>query len=299
MANIIVTGGAGFIGTNLIKQLLNDGSDIQSGYKRHKIVSLDNYSIGTKENHQDGCIYYNIDIASTPNFSFFMTKPDFIYHLGARARIAPSFDDPISYFDSNVKGTRNIMEFARQTGAKVLYAGSSSFHGGVYANPYTFTKWLGEEICTMYNQVYNVNINICRFYNVYGPYSIVGGPYSTVIGIYQKAYKENQPLLITGDGEQRRDFTHVEDVVGGLIKAAYSETTGKIFELGRGRNYSINELANMFNGECEIKYIPPRKGEIRETLCRAFVAEDELGWKPKYNLEDYIAEWLNENIRPT
>lgn len=299
MSNILVIGGTGFVGTNLIIQLLKDGSGVYPGYSRHKIVSLDNYSNGKIENHQKGCIYYNVDIAEVSDYSFFMAKPDIIYHLAAKTRIVPSFEFPKSYFESNVTGTSNILEFAKKVNAKVIYAGSSSVHGDLYANPYTFTKWLGEELCLMYYRVFNTDVNICRFYNVYGPHNIIGGPYSTLIGIYQKAYKENTPLLITGDGEQRRDFTHVEDIVDGIIKCAKNGIPGEIYELGRGKNHSVNEVADMFGDKCEHKYIDARKGEIRETLCTYITSEIYLKWRPTHNLEDFIKEWRKNEKEST
>ena len=143
---IIVTGGAGFIGYNLIKRLLQD---------RNIVVSLDNYSTGKKENEQTGCKYFDVDLSNTKDYSFFMTKPDVIFHLAALPRIQPSFDDPTSTLHSNVVGTQNICEWARQNGnIPVVYAGSSSTHGDKYANPYTFTKWLGEEVCKMYSNIF-------------------------------------------------------------------------------------------------------------------------------------------------
>ena len=165
--------------------------------------------------------------------------------------------------------------------------------GGVYKNPYTFTKWQGEELCKLYSKVYSLRISICRFYNVYGPHQLTEGEYCTVIGIFERQRKNNEALTITGDGQQRRDFTHVDDIVEGVIKCGFdlisnenSKANGKTFELGRGVNYSINEVANIFGGEK--KYIPSKKGETRDTLCVDLKASELLNWKPKRNLEDYI-----------
>ena len=173
----------------------------------------------------------------------------------------------------------------------MVYAGSSSSHGDKYANPYTHSKWLGEEVVTMYNKIYDIPTAICRFYNVYGEYQLTEGAYCTVLGIFERLYYNNQPLTITDDGEQRRDFTYVGDIVDGLMKCAkslyMSETIGETFELGRGKNHSVNELASAF-GDYPIKYIDKRPGEMRNTLNTDTKARDVLGWNPRGDVIDYI-----------
>ena len=280
----LVTGGVGFIGTNLIKALLKDG---------HEVVSIDNYSTGLKENEQNGCRYYNADICDYKSFDNFIEDPDLVFHLAALPRIQPSFKYPSITFKTNVGGTLNLLDWCKEKNTPLVYAGSSSTHGGVYKNPYTFTKWQGEELCNLYSKVYSLQIAICRFYNVYGPYQLTQGEYCTVIGIFERQKTNNEALTITGDGQQRRDFTHVDDIVDGLIKCGIdlitddnSKANGETFELGRGINYSINEVANMFGGEK--KYIPQKKGEVRDTLCVTSKANQLLNWNPKRNLEDYI-----------
>jgi len=280
----LVTGGVGFIGTNLIKALLKDG---------HEVVSIDNYSTGLKENEQNGCRYYNADICDYKSFDNFMDDPDLVFHLAALPRIQPSFKYPSITFKTNVGGTLNLLDWCKEKNTPLVYAGSSSTHGGVYKNPYTFTKWQGEELCKLYSKVYSLQIAICRFYNVYGPYQLTQGEYCTVIGIFERQRKNNEALTITGDGQQRRDFTHVDDIVDGLIKCGIdlitddnSKANGETFEFGRGINYSINEVANIFGGEK--KHIPQKKGEVRDTLCVDLKANELLNWNPKRNLEDYI-----------
>jgi UDP-glucose 4-epimerase len=275
---VLVTGGAGFIGTNLIKRLLNDG---------HKVVSLDNYTTGKKENEQKGCQYFDVDLVQTDNYDFFMDKPDVIYHLAAIARIQPSFEHPTYTFHSNVTATLNVLEWARGKECPVVYAGSSSSNGDKFANPYTLSKSQGEQLVELYNKVYNLPTTICRFYNVYGPYQLTEGEYCTLIGIFETQYKNNEPLTITGDGEQRRDFTHVDDIVDGLVLAA-NDIFFYYYELGRGKNYSVNEIAEAFGGP--IKYIDERPGEMRETLCEDTKASDILGWNPKRDVIDFIKE---------
>jgi UDP-glucose 4-epimerase len=282
--NILVTGGAGFIGTNLIKRLLKDG---------HNVVSLDNYSTGTEDNHQEGCEYHNVDIRDAFDFDFFMENPDVVYHLAALPRIQPSFEYPALTLEIGMLGTMNILEWARDKECKVIYAGSSSVHSGHYENPYTFSKVMGDELCMAYKEMFGVNSKICRFYNVYGPHQLTEGEYCTVIGIFEKQYENKEPLTITGDGTQRRDFTHVDDIVDGLILTSESDDFElNIVELGRGHNHSINGLASMFN--CETTYIPKRPGEAEITLCDTSVAKKDIGYEPKVNLDDYIKGVINE-----
>ena len=282
--NIMVTGGAGFVGTNLIKRLLKDG---------HNVVSLDNYSTGKKENHQEGCVYHECDIRDIIDFNYFMKDVDIVYHLGALARIQPSFKNPANALEVGILGTMNILEYAREQGCKVIFAGSSSVHSGKLKNPYTFSKVVADDLCLLYKKHFNVDTKICRFYNVYGPHQLTEGEYCTVIGIFENQYKEGVELTITGDGEQRRDFTHVDDIVEGLILTAQSDNFEiDIVELGRGNNHSINELAKMFG--CGHTYIPERPGEARVTLCDISEAKENIGYEPKVNIGDYVKEVISE-----
>jgi len=290
---ILVTGGVGFIGTNLIKRLLDDG---------HEVVSLDNYSTGKIQNEQDGCKYITCelsdDIARHGAWGlvhFQLDKPDVIFHLAALPRIQASFENPNEVFKSNVISTQNILDWAKDKDIPVVFAGTSSVHGDKYANPYTFTKWQSELMFKMYHKLFNVRMSICRFYNVYGPHMIYEGPYSLVIPIFENQYFKGEPLTITNDGEQRRDFTHVNDIVDGLIKCGdrlsdvnFEQINGLEFEFGCGKNYSINELANMFGESYPKKYIPARDGEMRETLCESKKERDLLDWEPTHDLETYI-----------
>ena len=277
---ILVTGGAGFVGTNLIKRLLKDG---------HEVVSVDNYSTGLKENEQEGCVYHNIDISKTNLKYLSWINPDLIYHLAARARIQPSISNSHKTFMSNVFGTENVLDYAKIFKIPIVYAGSSSVHGDVHANPYTFSKWQGEELCKLYNKVFDLPVVICRFYNVYGEYQLTDGDYCCVLGIFERQYKSYEPLTITGDGEQRRDFTHVEDIVDGLVRCGESieEVDGEIFELGNGENYSINEVVDAF-GDYMREYIDERPGEMKETLNTDNKAQEILGWKPKGDIIKFI-----------
>ena len=284
--NILVTGGAGFVGTNLIKRLLKDG---------HNVVSLDNYSTGKAENEQEGCRYYDVDVRDVLDFDYFMEKPDVVYHLAALARIQPSFINPANTLETGILGTMNILEWVREKDCKVIFAGSSSVHSGKMKNPYTFSKKVADDLCLLYKKHFNIDTKICRFYNVYGPHQLTEGKYCTVVGIFERQYKNNEPLTITGDGFQRRDFTHIDDIVEGLILTSQSDNFElDIVELGRGNNYSINELAAMFDKETE--YIEARPGEARETLCDISVAKRDIGYEPKVNIEDYVKEVISGDI---
>ena len=276
----LVTGGAGFVGTNLIERLLKDG---------HKVDSYDNYSTGDKKNEQKGCQYYNIDIAKEK----FTTsqKFDVIFHLAALARIQPSISNPIECLENNFNGTLNMLEYARKNDIEVVYAGSSSKHHNLYGSPYAWSKYGGEELCKLYSSVYDLTTTICRFYNVYGPHQIRGGTYATVLGIFERQYLNRESLTVTGDGEQRRDFTHVLDIVDGLVRCVGNGGRADEYELGTGINYSINELADMFNHEKT--YIPSRPGEYDVTLCDYSKAFKKLGYEPKDRLKNYVREFIN------
>ena len=278
MKKAIVTGGVGFVGTNLIKRLLSEN---------YKVISIDNYSTGKKENEQIGCEYYNIDINNIMLADYVLFEDaDVIFHMAALARIQPSLIRPKETIEANVNGTLNILEIARKYNTQVIFAGSSSFHHGLYGSAYAWSKHAGEQLCKLYSEVYELNTSICRFYNVYGPYQLEEGEYSTVLGIFERQLRNKEPLTITGTGEQRRDFTHVDAIVDGLYKCVGKDFKAEIFELGRGENFSINEIVDMF--EAERKYIPARKGEYDITLCDYSKAEQMLGWIPTKNLEDYI-----------
>ena len=283
---VLVTGGVGFVGTNLIKRLLKDG---------HEVVSIDNYSTGFKENEQEGCEYHNFNLQHIYDFDSYMENPDVVFHLAALARIQPSIKNPTIAIQNNFDSTLNILEWARKDNIPVVFAGSSSFHHGLWGSPYAWSKHAGEQLCKLYSNVYDLPTTICRFYNVYGPHQLEEGTYATVLGIFEKQYREGKPLTVTGDGQQRRDFTHIEDIVDGLIKcmeamhgAVDMRYAGEIFELGRGVNFSIKEIAEMFG--TEIEYIPKRPGEYDVTLCDYSKANETLDYNPVKNIDEYIKE---------
>ena len=276
---IIVTGGAGFIGTNLCKKLLELG---------HKVISIDNYNTGKKENHIHGVEYYDMDIKTIYDYGWL--NPDIIFHMAAIARIQPSFDNPKEYFTTNANGTLNIANYCAKHNVPLIYAGSSSHHSGKFKNPYTFSKDVGEEIVQLYQEHYDLKASIVRFYNVYGPYQLTEGGYTTLIGRWLNNIENGIECEIYGDGEQRRDFTHVDDIVDALTRIQKQQAYGQNFELGRGKNYSVNEVAKMLNINPTYKSAKP--GEARDTLNTDTSAQSLLGWEPKTNLEDYLTLYL-------
>jgi len=280
---ILVTGGVGFIGSNLIRRLLSDG---------HIVSSLDNYSTGTAKNEVSGCNYYICDLTEISTIG--ERNFDVIFHLAALARIQPSFSHPNETFRSNVDGTEAVLEFARAINAKVVYAGSSSRWHDPRKSPYAMSKYLGEELCKMYRESLGCKIQIARFYNVYGPGEITDGDYATVIGIWRKQIRDGNPITIVGDGEQRRDFTHVDDIVDGLCKIMNSECYhDDAWELGTGVNYSINELYAMFcerfGSLCSRIDLPDLPGNYRVTLREHGDALEKLEWKPTDKLRKYVS----------
>jgi len=299
---MLVTGGCGFVGTNLIKQLLKDG---------HEVVSVDNYSTGKRENHQDGCTYYDYDLSSPHTLGIYVDHGsypawrdndyDVIFHIAALARIQPSLKNPHKTIFNNFVSTLNILEYARLKDIVFVYAGSSSFHHGLYGSPYAWSKFSGEELCKLYSSVYDVPTSICRFYNVYGPHQVEEGTWATIIGKFENQFRNNKPLTIVGDGEQRRDFTHIDDIVDGLIRISRAmqgevdmRYAGEVFELGKGKNYSINEVADMFGKDYPRVNLPVQQGEYDRTLADYSLAQDMLDWTPSVDLSTYIKSVVGE-----
>ena len=279
MKNILVTGGAGFIGSNLIQKLIDEG---------HNVTCLDNYSTGTNENNVPEAKYINDDIENIINLKI---RFDICFHLAAQSRVQPSFDDPQESVRVNITGTTRVMEWAKINNVKVIYAGSSSKHHDPSDSPYAMTKFLGEEICKLYKKSFNVNVEIARFYNVYGPLEPLDEKFGNVIGIWRSKVIKGEPLPIVGDGNQKRDFVHVYDIVDGLIKIAFTDINhSDAWELGTGVNYSVNELFKYFKDKFDVKSIsiPDQPGNYRQTLRENDDSIKLLDWKPKDRLKDHI-----------
>jgi UDP-glucose 4-epimerase len=280
MKKVLVTGGCGFIGYALTLELIKRGYDVDV---------IDNLSIGKEAKIPEGCNFLGGDIRGMDN------QDDksyiYIFHLAALSRIQPSFQNPTLTFSVNVDGTKKVVEYAYQNKSKLIYAGSSSRWHNPMLSPYAMSKHMGEEWIKMYKGVYDLNAEIVRFYNVYGEGELVDSHMAAVIGLWRGQVKKNYPITIIGDGKQRRDFTHIDDIVDGLIRVAESNKGHEdAWELGTGKNYSINEVADMFieKFNCVKVYMTDQKGNYRETLRVNSDAIDMLGWQPKDKLKEYI-----------
>jgi UDP-glucose 4-epimerase len=280
MKKVLVTGGCGFIGYALTLELIKRGYDVDV---------IDNLSIGREARIPEGCTFLGSDIRGMDNI---FDKPyDFIFHLAALSRIQPSFEKPTQTFSVNVDGTRQVVEYAYKNKCKLIYAGSSSRWHNPMLSPYAMSKHMGEEWIKMYKGVYNLNAEIVRFYNVYGDGELVDSHMAAVIGLWRGQVEKNYPITLIGDGKQRRDFTHIDDIVDGLIRVSESNKGHEdAWELGTGKNYSINEVADMFiqKFNCVKVYMTEQKGNYRETLRVNSDAIDMLGWAPNDRLKEYI-----------
>jgi len=284
MKKILVTGGAGFIGSHLCERL--------SQNENYEVYSLDNYFTGSEANHVENVTYIKgntKDIASLIDFA-----PDIVYHLGEYSRVEQSFDDMEKVWYYNKEGTFSVLEFVRRVGCKILYAGSSTKFGdgglGRSASPYAWTKASNTELVKNYGAWFNVPYAITYFYNVYGSREIQTGKYATLIALFKEKRKNGEPLTIVSPGTQKRNFTHIDDIVNGLILVG-ENGYGDEFGIGSPEAYSIKEVAQMFGGE--IQMLPERKGN--RMMADVVTAKTEaLGWKPTKRLKDYIMQ-LKEN----
>jgi len=285
---ILVTGGLGFVGSHLVDELCKD--------PQNEVYVIDNLcsASSTLDNRNNKATYWIDDIRKlTVTKKYEDEHFDLIFHLAALARIQPSFKDPLEYLSVDVFGTSCVLEYARtrpKGKAKVVYAGSSTAFSDVNLNPYAFAKYTGEQTCKMYSEVFDVSTVVARFFNVYGNRQPASGDYATLIGIFENLTKQNKPLTVTGNGEQRRDFTHVSDIVSGLLALSKGYHTGEVYQLGTGTNYSINEIARMFKGM--IVRVPARPGEAKETLADISLMKKCFSWQPKVNLEDYVQNFI-------
>ncbi|TRY80129.1 hypothetical protein TCAL_10787 [Tigriopus californicus] len=270
---VLVTGGAGFVGSNLVERLIHLG---------HIVISVDNYSTGLIENHVNGCEYIQDDIVTMKTFP----EVDVVFHLAAVARIRPSFQDPMGYFKTNAWGTLNLVDWCAQNEVPLIYAASSSKFHGKFKNPYTFSKEIGQEVIHLYSKHFGLKFSTAVFFNVYGPKQLLTGGYTTLIGNWLNCLQTDQECIIYGDGEQRRDFTHIDDVVDGLVAILEQGAYGYEFNFGSGQNYSVNEVAAMFG--ISPRYEPALPGEARNTLNEDKTAANVLGWLPRRNLPNYI-----------
>jgi UDP-glucose 4-epimerase len=297
MTRSLVTGGAGFIGSHIVDHLLELG---------HEVIVIDNESAESNEKFywNDSAKNYKYDIRDYENTRPLYEGVDYVFHTAAEARIQPAILNPIEAVSINCVGTVTVLQCAREANVKkVMYSSTSSGYGfneppndetqrDDCLNPYSVSKVSGEKLCSMYTDLFGLKTVIFRYFNVYGDRSPISGQYAPVIGIFFRQRGDNEPLTIVGDGEQRRDFTHVSDVVQANVLAALVEVDddcyGKMYNVGNAVNYSINEIADAISDNQT--NIPPRIGEARTTLADNTRLKTTFGWDPKVNLMEWIAE---------
>jgi len=296
---VIVTGGAGFIGSHLVDALIEKGLEV---------IIIDNLSTGKKENLNPKAKFFQEDIRDLEKIKPIFEGVDYVFHLAARARVPYSVEFPQEAHLNNALGTLNVLIAARDAKVKkVIFSSSSSVYGdqeklplkedmtGLPKSPYAFQKFIGEQYCRLFNELYGLKSVCLRYFNVYGPRISFDGSYVLVLGKFLQQRMDNKPLTIEGDGEQTRDFTFVKDVVEANILAMQSNKVGnaEVINIGAGNNHSINELAKLIGGE--IVTLPARQGDMRHTLADISKAKELLGWEPTMHIQegiDEIKKWL-------
>lgn len=297
MAKCVVTGGCGFIGSNLVDKLVEEG---------HEVYVIDNESATAHDRfyYNEHAYYYKYDIANYTDTRLIYKDAEYVFHLAAESRIQPCVENPVMAVQTNTVGTSMVLQCAREAGVKrVMYSSTSSAYGLKNTpplsedmvedclNPYSVSKVAGEKLCKMYTDLFGLETITFRYFNVYGPRQPLKGQYAPVIGLFLRQRHNGEALTIVGDGEQRRDFTHVNDVVEANLSAMSNGKPGEVYNIGTGKNHSVLEIAKMISNE--IKFIPPRPGEARVSLANIVKTEDGLKWHPSVKLEDYIKEQLN------
>jgi len=294
---VIVTGGAGFIGSHLVDSLLDLG---------HDVTVIDNFSTGRRENLEHVKSKINLhecDISLVGPWMQLFEKNEWVFHLAALADIVPSIQQPAPYFCANVDGTFNVLRACSAAGvSRFVYAASSSCYGipDIYPTPesadikpqypYALTKRMGEEMVLHWAQVYKLPAVSARFFNVYGTRSRTSGTYGAVLGVFLAQKLAGKPFTVVGDGCQTRDFTYVTDIVSALITIAKSNKVGKIYNVGSGKSVSINRLVELIGGEKV--HIPKRPGEPDSTFADITAIRQDLGWSPKLSIEEGISRVL-------
>ena len=298
----LVTGGAGFIGSNLVDELIKQG---------HEVIVVDDESAESNSqfywNFQAKNYWVSILDKDRLNEIFEEHKPEYVFHLAAFARIPPSIKNPVLSCEVNVVGSCNVLQCCRNHGVKrVMYSGTSSAYGlknepplkedmtRDCLNPYSVSKTAAEDLFKMYYTLYGLECVIFRYFNIYGERQPLKGQYAPVVGIFLRQKQAAEELTIVGDGTQRRDFTHVSDVVRANIMAAETENKdalGEVFNIGTGKNYSVNEIADMIDNK-QIN-IPPREGEAKTTLADISKIKNLIGWEPTVDIQDWINQQVN------
>jgi UDP-glucose 4-epimerase len=299
---IIVTGGAGFIGSNLVDRLVADD---------HDVIVIDNESSDAHESffYNDSAEYFKYDVADFDSIEPLFKDVDYVFHLAAEARIMNTIEDPTLAVKTNVLGTANVLQAALENGVKrVIYSSTSAAYGlendipnketmpRDCLNPYSVTKCSGEDLCEMYTFLFGLETITFRYFNVYGNRQPRRGQYAPVMGIFQRQVEAGEPMTIVGDGLQKRDYVNVLDVVEANVRAAFVNNDfalGQVFNIGSGTNYNIHDLVKMIGGpDARYIHLPPRQGEARETLADCSKAKALLKWEPKIALE----EWMGEKV---
>lgn len=287
MNKILITGGAGFIGSNLCEQLAQNPAN--------QIWSLDNYFTGSNKNHVGNVQYITGETADIDKLVDF--KPDYIYHLGEYSRVEQSFDDMELVWHYNKDGIFAVLQFCRKTGAKLIYAGSSTKFGdgglGRSQSPYAWSKASNTELVVNYGAWFNISYAIVYFYNVYGPREISIGKYATLIALLKQKFLNREVLTVVSPGTQKRNFTHVDDIVKGLILVG-ENGYGDEFGIGHTEAYSVLEIAEMFNSQIEM--LPERKGN-RMTADVVIDKTKALGWQPTVSIADHIKSFTSNCVR--
>ena len=293
--NCLVTGGAGFIGSNLVDKLIDLGNNV---------ICIDNESAECHEQFywNPKANNYKYDICDYNKIEHFFNGIDYVFHIASDARIQPAILNPRKSIESNAVGTANVLELSRLAKVKkFIYSSTSSAYGkkAILPNietqasdpltPYSTAKVFGENLARVYYNLYGLETISLRYFNVYGDRQPLKGQYAPVIGLFLKQYHESKPLTVVGDGSQRRDFTHISDVVqANILAAELSSGFGEVYNIGYGSNYSILDIANMISND--VKFIPSRIGEVQETLASNEKFKGLTGWTPKVSL----IEWLSK-----
>ena len=296
----LITGGAGFIGSHIVDALIEKG---------HEVVVIDNESSEVHDHFyfNDKATYHKLDIADYQATRSVYDGVDYVFHCAAESRIQPAILNPLLAIRTNTLGTGTVLQCSREAGVKkIMYSSTSSGYGLVNEpplnetmpddclNPYSVSKVSGEKLCKMYNDLFGVKTVIFRYFNVYGNREPLKGPYAPVVGLFLRQHRAGQPLTIVPDGTQRRDFTHVEDVVQANLLAMEvdHEHYGEVFNVGTGTNHSVLELAAMISDNTV--EVEARIGEAYITLANNQKIRDILGWAPTKHIGDYVKEELNE-----